>query len=393
MEDNVMNADLLRFALSALLVSSLAGCSSVNLDDYVPDKKIDYRKEKAAAPGQNLEIPPDLTSSSISAGNGIPGVATSYSDYVANRQPNGQLPVAMQNQVLPPIQKVELRRDGEDRWLIIDGTPDAVWQKVVDYWQENGILLLEQDPTVGVMRTSWLENRATIKNDILTDTIRGWFDGIYDSGTRDQYRVRLERGEQPETTELYLTHFGMEEKMVTNASGETDRSTWVISGRDKELEAEMLRRIMVYLGVAEQRAETMLAAKKVQKRTATRLINTSTDVRLIVEEGFSRAWRLTGLSLDRVGFAVEDRDRSKGVYYVRYNDPAADVEKDDEGWLSKLAFWSSDEDKDVDKENRYLVVLRPANDGTNVVVFNQHSQRDNSPTALRILTLIHEQIR
>lgn len=39
---------------------------------------------------------------------------------------------------------------------------------------------------------------------------------------------------------------------------------------------------------------------------------------LELQESFDRAWRRVGLALDRVGFAtVEDRDRSKGLYFVR----------------------------------------------------------------------------
>jgi outer membrane protein assembly factor BamC len=42
-----------------------------------------------------------------------------------------------------------------------------------------------------------------------------------------------------------------------------------------------------------------------------------------VFEPFDRAWRRVGLALDRVGFTVEDRDRQKGQYFVRYADTDA----------------------------------------------------------------------
>jgi len=109
-----------------------------------------------------------------------------------------------------------------------------------------------------------------------------------------------------------------------------------------------------------------------------------------VNEGFDRSWRLVGVALDRVGFAVEDRDRDAGIYYVRYNDPMKDAEE--EGWLSKLAFWQKDDDN-FDKENQYQVKLDDAVEPTKVVVLNEKGERDNSETALRILTLLNEQIR
>jgi outer membrane protein assembly factor BamC len=100
---------------------------------------------------------------------------------------------------------------------------------------------------------------------------------------------------------------------------------------------------------------------------------------------------VVGVTLDRVGFAVEDRDRSAGIYYVRYKDPMAE-DVQDKGFMSKLAFWKSD--KDVDKQGRYQVRVRETTGGiTTVDVLNQNGAEDRSPTAVRILTLLHEQIR
>ena len=46
--------------------------------------------------------------------------------------------------------------------------------------------------------------------------------------------------------------------------------------------------------------------------------------RLVVDDSFDRAWRRVGLALDRTGFTVVDRDRSKGLYFVRYANPDLD---------------------------------------------------------------------
>src|SRR6185503_4315752 len=65
---------------------------------------------------------------------------------------------------------------------------------------------------------------------------------------------------------------------------------------------------------------------------------------LVVNDTFERTWRRVGLALDRVGFTVEDRDRSKGIFFVRYIDPERDIasqSKQEESWLDKLKFWKS----------------------------------------------------
>jgi outer membrane protein assembly factor BamC len=74
---------------------------------------------------------------------------------------------------------------------------------------------------------------------------------------------------------------------------------------------------------------------------------------------------------------------------VRYNDPAAEAKE--EGWLSKLAFWSSDDD--IDTQNRYRVKVDSRGAGTEVTVQDEQGQRVNTPTAQRILTLLQEQLR
>lgn len=295
----------------------------------------------------------------------------------------------MSTGVLPEIKGVAVVRQGQDRWLKIATPADAVWPQVVSFWQESGILLEEQDPIVGVMSTGWIENVGDIKSDFVTEFIRGVFSGLYDAGTRDKFRVRLEKGEQEGSTEVYMTHFGMQQSIATNTSGDTEQEIWNVRPRDVQLEAIMLQRMMVYLGVSEAESQAQLTAKELRGVARSQIVKGRSGVSLLIEEPFSRAWRLSGLALDRVGFAVEDRNRSQGTYYVRYNDPTAG--QDEGGWLSGLAFWKGD--KNLDKESRYQVQLQADDRGTMVMVNNDQGERINTDTALRILTLMQEQIK
>ena len=386
-----MKSSLKRFIILSLCGVVLAACSSVNTDNVLPDKHVEYKREKIT--DRALEIPPDLTSDRIEnriAGLGSPGgPSTSYTAYKVKRQGQGAGTGMINTGVLTEIKGVSVVREDQDRWLKIDAPAESVWPRVVSFWQENGILLEVQDPMVGVMTTGWVENVADIKSDFITDFIRGVFSGLYDAGTRDKFRVRLERDDNDERTELYMTHFGMQQSIATTTSGDTEQEVWNVRPRDVQLEAEMLRRLMVYLGVSDAESRAELAAQEQRGVALSQIIKGRDGVSLLIEEPFSRAWRLSGLALDRVGFAVEDRDRSQGIYYVRYNDPTAGA--DEGGWLSSLAFWKGD--KDIDKQSRYQVQLMASEQGTIVVVNDDQGQRSNSDTALRILTLMQEQIK
>lgn len=379
-------------SLLCVLFVAIAGCESLpeSTEDMLPDTKVEY---KSARQGDaDLEVPPDLTRSATQDPLAVPEIApsatASYSQYSADR--GSRSSVAPATGVLPSPASIEFKKDRDKRWLVIDEPPAEVWPRVVAFWRENGILLVQEDPSVGIMETGWLENRADIKSDIITDTVRGFFDGLYTAAVRDQYRVRIEAGGSADKTELFLTHRGMQQNIARSPDG-TERPVWEPRPNDPELEAEMLRRIAVYLGVDEQRAATMLARKQSHAPMAQLIKDRDGRAALMIEEELDRAWRLTGVALDRVGFVVEDRDRSKGIYYVRYRDPMEDSEGKSEGLLSKLAFWSDSDKKSKDKE--YQIHLMGEQQRTRVVVLNEQGQPDETGTAVRILTLLDEQIR
>jgi len=358
------------------MVFSLTACSMLpDVSKVLPDRKVDYKKEKQAE--QDLEIPPDLTKSSIDDTRMIPdatpsGTAT-YSDYVGDQKPSAPTGgSAKSGEVLPRIEHVHVKRDGDQRWLAVRASVKDVWNKVIAFWHENDISLLEQDPAVGVMRTHWIESRPDANAEF--------------AAMRDQYRVRLEEGEEAGVTEVYLTHRGMEKRFV---KGVAKGPVWVIRPTDHGLEAEMMRRMMLFFGVSDKRVEKDLAQHDAHKHRA-QLLQEGGQSELEILEAFPRAWRITGMALDRGGFAVEDRDRAKGIYYVRYNDPMQDGKKE-KGFLSKLAFWSNDDD--VDKETQYQVRLHESGKTTRVTIQDNNGVRSNSDTAKRILGLLHEQIK
>lgn len=373
--------------LLSLFLMLLAGCSSDG--GFFSDTEREYRTQKESV--DDLEIPPDLTSSAIRDAMVIPGAGSaSYAEYANRREKGGTPSSVAAGEVLPEFDNIRVERDGDQRWLVIAAKPQSVWPKVVEFWRKNGLLLVEQDPAIGIMKTDWLESRADIKQGVITEFFRNVLDSIYSSATRDQFRVRLERGGEPGTTELYLTHRGMEERLKEDVSGEADTTYWTPLPNDPGIEAAMLRSLMVYLGVSKERAEAALAQAE-SREQRTRLVKTGDRSELWINEGFARAWRLTGVALDRVGFAVEDRDRSSGVYFVRYNELSG-KEQEGKGFFSKLAFWQDDEEN-LDTETQYQVKLTEFDNGTRVIIRDQTGKQTVSEAAATILTLIHEQIR
>jgi outer membrane protein assembly factor BamC len=363
----------------------LAACSSME----IPSKKVDYKSSGKLPP---LEIPPDLTRPSADDRFTVPdinpkGTAT-FSAYNKEREGRPQISNSSAS-VLPEGGDARVERSGSQRWLVVKGDPAQVWPVVKEFWQEGGFIVNVEIPEAGVMETDWAENRAKLDDGLIRRTLGKVFDSIYSTGERDKFRTRLERGAAG-TTEIYVSHRGMEEVSIAT---DRDQTRWQPRKADPDLEAEMLRRLMMRFGVQEVRAKQQIAVAAEAPRAS--LVKQSGGGRLTLNEQFDRAWRRVGLALDRVGFTVEDRDRSKGLYFVRYIDPETDVKtKEEPGFFGRmvggLKFWGNSPAK---KNEQYQIVVRDIDAGAEVNVLTKEGRQEGSATADRILTLLYDQLK
>jgi outer membrane protein assembly factor BamC len=350
--------------------------------------RIDYKSAEKAR-GPRLEVPPDLTQLQRDNRYSIPeankGVATA-SGYTLEQQTKPANEIAS---VAPQSNgsDIHIERDGTQRWLVVKQSPETLWPQIKDFWQDSGFLINVESPDTGVMETDWAENRAKIPQDFVRNTLGKVFDSLYSTGERDKFRTRLERGPNG-TTEIFISHRGAEE-VLTGSAKET--SVWTARPSDPGLEAEFLSRLMVRLGAEESKAKAAVAnAPTLQSRS--KLLKSAAGTSVQVDESFDRAWRRVGLALDRVGFTVEDRDRSQGIYFVRYVDQNQDAKDKTEnpGFFSRL-FSSKDKEKTAAK---YRIVVKGAgSDISNIVVQNNEGKSEVSATADKILGLLNDQLK
>lgn len=382
-------APMIRIVLGLLGAAVLAGCEM----PIIESKKIDYKSaSKQSLPP--LEIPPDLTRPSRDERYAVPDIGTSkgsatYSAYAGER--GGAARASVVQEVLPQVEKMRIERSGTQRWLVVAGTPDQLWPSVKEFWQEIGFIVNLELPEAGIMETDWAENRAKLPQDIIRSTLGKVIDSLYSTAERDKFRTRLEKGGEAGTTEIYISHRGLYE-IYTN-EGKSD-TRWQPRPADPELEAEMLRRLMVRMGAEETRAKTMVAATAAPKEERAKLKPAADGVgSLELQEAFDRAWRRVGLALDRVGFTVEDRDRSQGLYFVRYVDPELDVgKKEEKGFVSKLMFWKSAK-SDPMLNSQFRIYVKGEAGSSSVQVLTREGGVDKSDTSKKILGLLYEQLK
>ena len=362
-----MNATT-RLGLLGLAVT-LSACSVLEND------KIDY---KSATKGATLEVPPDLTQLSRDTRYTVPGGVVSAAAFEAGQaqQPRGAASAAPKS-----IGDVRIERDGNQRWLVVDRPADQLWDPVRDFWIENGFVYVLEQPKLGLLETDWAENRAKLPQDIIRSTIGKVFDSLYSTGERDKFRTRLERNASG-GTEIYISHRGMVE-VYTNT--QKDNTVWQPRPADPELETEFLRRLMVKLGVSEEQSKAAAAAP-VPSAPSARIATVDNVPVVQLDEGFDRAWRRVGVSLDRTGFTVEDRDRSQGVYFVRY---VAPTEKKEQGFFSKLFSRSPDAVPPL----KYRIVVRSEGNRSTVSVLNAAGAPETSANAQRIVRVLADDLK
>ena len=350
------------------VTATLAGCAVVETD------KVDYKSTAKAAP---LVIPPDLTQLSKETRYSVVDGGVSASGVQAANAATAKVPIAAVS-----LGDVRIERSGTQRWLVVNRPADKLWEPVKDFWQENGFVLAMDQANLGIMETDWAENRAKIPLDFIRSSLGKLLDSFYSTPERDKFRTRLERNSDG-ATEIYISHRGMIEVYNTEARNQT---VWQPRPVDPELEAEFLRRLMVKLGVSAEQAKATVAASVVTKPIASVGTVDNRPV-LAIEENFDRSWRRVGLALDRTGFTVEDRDRKRGVYFVRYVPLVPEGEEP--GFLSRI-FSAS---KDTKGPVKYQIAVQSKGEASTVAVLDESGAPESTENAQRILKVLAADIK
>ncbi|HEY7805102.1 MAG TPA: outer membrane protein assembly factor BamC, partial [Orrella sp.] len=248
-----------KLTVLALCVLTLAGCNSIR-ETLRGDDAVDYQSAQRVDP---LSIPPDLTQAAADPRYRAPATgSTTLTQFQSMSQDSATTSQAALTQVavLPTYPGIEVKRDGNLRWLVIDTPPEQLFPKIEEFWYEMGFNLDVIDPKAGIMITNWAENRAKIPESGLRGLLGGILETVYDSGERDKFRTILERIDGNKS-EVFLSHEHMVE--VTYGVEQADVK-WERGEEDPGLNAAMLARMMVFLGEDVDQARQQMAQAEEQ---------------------------------------------------------------------------------------------------------------------------------
>jgi outer membrane protein assembly factor BamC len=349
--------------LLLIVLLFLIGCQA--FDDGID--KITQPDYVSSSKAKRLQIPPDL--SDIDEGSmvyTVPGKAKSYKDY--KKQQNSASRV-----VKIGIKSTDMKivKSGALRWLVVKKNPNILWPHVKDFWEDMGFEVRKSSKRTGVMETEWIKSsELNQSNSGALTRFDQWLDSMSGFADRRKFRTRLEPGQEPNTTEIYLSQRSarsgtMEhERILADRKGATSYGTdkyklpeYISEDKEEEkikisdarnlddfeIDSELLTRLMIKLGVSDFEAKKIVKNPTSQVHAEYIIENNSNIIKL--NDPFDRSWRRLTLALDIIGFITEDKNRSKGILYVRYkNIELPGAPKDNEkGLLNTLAFWRDDE--------------------------------------------------
>ena len=366
----------------AIALISMTACSGNKKD--LP--KLDYQTQTRKI--VKLEVPPDLTNPDqgnlyqVPAGSG----AVRASDLSRRTSATQQ---AANSEVLKSVKGVRLERDGNQRWVEVQGkSPAEIWPLLKAFWQENGFDIKSEEPGIGQMETEWAENRAKIPQDGLRRLLdKVGMGGVYSTSERDKFIIRIEQGRNG-TTDIFFAHKGMKE---VYADKKKDTTMWQPATNDPNLEAAFLARFMQYLGVDQQQAENALT-QSVAKRSGNDLARIDGNT-LLVSGDYGRNWRRTALALDRIGLNVLGQNIERHAFLVQQapNESEA-VSTKKPGFFGRML----GKGKKAEKPAAYpeiIVFVEPVNGGSRISLLNKDGSAYKGSDASTLLSRLHTELR
>ncbi|MBK1674683.1 hypothetical protein CKO35_15575 [Ectothiorhodospira shaposhnikovii] len=356
------------------VVMLLTACGSLGSRDTHADS----RETRA------LEVPPDLVAPDVDPGFRIPEQSTARASALEDRRtvPGGVPVTQPRTPVLVDAATLQLRREGNVRWLEVKDTPPAdLWPRLKAFFQAQSLPLNREDPGLGILETEWFQARAQVP---MEGGIRGLlgrlFGDFYDASTLDQYRVRLE-SHGGSGTAIFVSHRSVEE-----VAEREDIVRWRMRPSDPEAEAEMLVRLMVHLGLEpEQAAEALGQAPDLTP--GLRLSEVDGETALEIRGEFTGVWRRMGVLLDRAALLVDDQDRSEGVYYVTFR-PEAQERRG--GFFSRL--FSAGESSRLRSDTQYRIHLQQEGEWVQVIPRSQAGEALSAGEAAAVLERIEQEL-
>jgi len=324
---------MIRVYILLLLSLFISGCFTEEQKQSIKEntivlgnKKLNYYSNKSIT---SLEIPPDLTSPNYENSFRVSEFSSDVDSKTVNLT-NNELNINSKEKIEKAFVDIEVKKFGNRRWLIVNKSPEIVWELSKQFLKEKGFVIKKSNKKIGVMETDYLENKPEIPAQSL-----GFFRSFlastvsnvsYTLPSVDSYKIRIEPLNDNTKSEVYLSLSSMAE-----VSTGDDRTMWQSKEKDNALETEMLYSLMLFLGSDSTDAREKIVLAKEEGRISVNLSEGLNGyAKLAFKLNLIETWDNLAWALSEANIEVVDKDLKEKTFYIRY------VDNQSIGFMSKI---------------------------------------------------------
>jgi len=237
---------------------------------------------------KQLQVPPDLTNVSNGEQFILPG------------QEPGSL---SRNRLLPTFSSAKYVRNGDQNWLELEQTAESVWPLVLDFVRQQKLVVEKTEPTTGLIFTQWRSDDE--KAGGLLKNLRSGNELF----TRNAFR--LERNGAG--TRIFARSMQLEADVIKSLGS----NEWPASSHNPEQVAQLLTRLLVFLGADEQKAKGILSEPQARAvLDDAELQTTASGSQLLVHKGFAPSFDDVRAAMEKLEYNILESDGSVGQLKV-----------------------------------------------------------------------------
>ncbi len=264
---------------------------------------------------KNLEVPPDLTEPETAGQLNVPKPTE---EALQRFRDNNKLETV----ITPKFDGVRVVNYAGNSWIEVDNKVEQVWPRLLEFWELEGIEVVEARPLLGYMETEWTER---------LDADSNYFKSIFQKfqpDQKDKFRVRLEKFDNDNKTRLYIAHSRIERVV----RGEyADEFIWVSLPSDLEAERELIARMSLFAGI--KRDASLQLLENYRPYSSLVKVDSSDPVALTMTGSMDFVWRRAMRALDRMHMQdISEEKQSSTIRFVagKVSDEELQVEVDDQ---------------------------------------------------------------
>ncbi|MDP5209561.1 outer membrane protein assembly factor BamC [Microbulbifer sp. 2205BS26-8] len=313
---------------AALCISSLtlAGCGVFGNDGYFRDRSNDYQQADSLPP---LQMPDGITAKHQEELYEIPQIA---GDELAEGDFEVPRPQALS--INASLDRVKIQKLGSNRWVLVSQPPEEVWPQLHYFLRTSGLRVEMSDASAGILETAWMTFNES-------------------PDTKDKYRLQIETGVQPDTTEIHVRHLSTPAEAPVGGT-----VNWPQRSSSPEREGWMIDEMSTALATDTSGASASLVAQAIGGDTVKVRLREPVGLEPYISMGLEmeRAWATVAHAVNAGAYRLHREDSDIGLFYVTYDEDRelANSEEEGGGWF----FWNSGDKEDKLADSADQVTLQ-----------------------------------